>query len=1274
MKDQNKSFLVMLLACAGAWPVFAQTTSPTPTQQAAGAGQTTPLVASLDEDRPIVLSPFEVTATRDTGYQASETLAGTRIRTDLKDVGSAISVITAEFMKDVGATDNATLLQYTTNAEVAGTRGSYAGLGNGTSMDETSTLRAPSGAQRVRGLASADLTRDFFVTDIPWDSFNVDRIDIQRGPNSILFGLGSPAGIVNATTRGAEFRNKGEVQFRVGSYGSTRGSIDLNQELIKGVLAVRLDGLWNNEKFQQNPAFQDDKRFYGAVRFDPQLFKNRSWHTSIKAKYETGDIKANRPRITPPNDSITPWFRAVDNTSLNGGMGKLAVNNGYEVGAATSAVNPWLNGGGIDQQQPTWFIDGVTNALDRIYGGYVNTGARLMDGTVRGVNDSLVGQRYSQPFFGLTSLSSFAGIANLPGATYGQYRTASLLDPTVFDFYNNLIDGPTKKEFEKWNTYNIDLSQTAFDDRLGVQLTYDRQNYKRGGEALIGNSDWSNPTLTIDVLRNFQDLSANPNFGRAYVLGGPGGGNSYQSERKYTRGSLFGELRAKDFFDNSFLVKLLGKQRFNGVYSNEKYFAETRRWQMYANNRAWDNYWTRADGNLNGINNRPPVAVIYLGSSLANQAAAAGANIPGIAAPVTLADGNLYYFDATWKNPTGVNFSDPWTVPANLAPIFNTTASNLPAAQNGVVMQNSNPANYVGWNTNYQMNLLRYNDGQDLSLLRNSSKSLRTTKSLAGTWQGFLWNDAIVPTLGWRFDEVKGQNVTANSVSSNRAILNLNETGAASSLPYALPQSATGLNTNQSYSLFKDHSTSGGLVVHLNKILEKDPLPINISLSYNKSNNFQVTNTRRDIYGNVIGNPSGATKDYGVLLSTKDGKYSFRALKYETSLSNADTQLDASGLTNTIKNGLNWRNIMLYHMTGYAWSTVTTGNNIRFEWTPAYVNQYGRTVWSQDKVNATPSQPPPAGSTLQTEAQSIAQRDASIRSWNEIQKYLQSNGYFSAWNYGAGPTTVTALTDRATYEANPSAYQPDPASVLDYRNMPNLQGFAVTADTQSKGYEFEFTANPLPNWRIAFNAAKTTAVRTNVGGPLLDGLVAYMTERIGTATVHGAAGDMIMFNAHFDDPTNVIWNNGTWKNFRSGYTLMKLQENAAASELRKWRYNVVTNYSFTRGKLKGVGVGASYRWQDKVVIGYPVLADASGLATFDLTKPYYGPAEKGIDVWASYERRLTKKINWKIQANVRNLGNGNGLIPVSVQPDGQTWAGVRVQPVEEWFVTNTFSF
>ena len=1235
MNKHVRQYLTALAILASAWPLAAQTTNPAP---------------AAKPEEVVVLTPFEVKSTSDKGYQATETLAGTRIRTDLKDVGSAITVITKEFLQDIGATDNSTLLQYTPNAEVAGTHGTFGGMGNATSVDESGNLRAPASAQRVRGLASADNARDFFVTDIPWDSYLVDRIDIQRGPNSILFGLGSPAGMVNASLRAPEFRNRGSVEARTGSYGSVRASLDVNQELIDKVLAIRVDGLWNRERYQQDGAFSNDKRYYGALRFEPQLFKDRSAHTILKANFEHGDIQADRPRTTPPNDSITPWFRGVDTTSLNGGMSKLTVNNAYEIGSAPGTTSNWL-ADVANQQQPIWLFDGLTGQLQRIYGGMVNTGARNAAGVPQGAGVALIGQRFSGILYGLNSMNSYAVNSQLPSYQYGQYRTASLRDPTVFDFYNKLIDGPTKSEFEKWDTYNFDLTQTAFKDRLGVELSFDRQKYRRGGQALLGGG----PTLNLDILRNFQDLAANANFGRPYVSSSGGGsGNSYQSDRKSVRASLFGEVRASDYLDkDGFLAKLLGRQRFNGVYANEKYFTENLRWQMYANDRAWASY--KLQGNPDGFLNLPPVAIIYLGSSLANATSGSGAGISGIGNPITIQSGNLYAFSSTWLNPTGVNFTDPWNVPASLSPVFNgnpviNPATGLPYAQ---LTQVSNPANYVGWNTVFQMNPMSYNNGADRSLLTAASKTLRQTTSYAGSWQGYMWNDAIVPTLGWRYDEVKGKGATAQSVAANRGALNLDPT--VYKLPDVYP-------TNQ---IFKDHSASGGVVVHLNKILggDRDPLPINVSLSYNKSSNFQVADTRRDIYGNPIGNPTGRTKDYGILLSTKDGKYSLRALKYETTYAGSSIQLDNSGFYNTIRDGLNWRNIKTYYMSAYAWSTSGQPQNAnytgtRYQWDPVWVDSNGRPVASGTVAVG------PAGSTLETQAQADAHRDASIAALNAMQTYLAAKGYFAAWNYAPGPTTASALQTRGQFAANPIL--PDPTSVYDYRTAPLLQGFAVTADTLSKGYEFEFTANPLSNWRISFNASRTTATRTNVGGPVLDELVAYMDTLMA-----GPAGDMIRFNSDYSAGNQLRIN---WTGWRGQYTLLKLQEGAAASELRKWRYNVVSNYTFRNGMLKNVGVGGSYRWQDKIIIGYPVVAGTGGLASFNLSKPYYGPSEESLDLWTSYERRLSDKVNWKIQLNIRNFLKNDGLIPISVQPDGTTWASVRVQPVQEWFVTNTFSF
>ena len=1214
---------------------------------AALVGQTTSSTAAstapVDEDgNIIVLSPFEVSSERDTGYAATETLAGTRIRTNLRDVGGAISVVTRELLTDLGATDNATLLQYTPNAEVAGTRGTYAGLGNGTSVDETNNLRAPGGAQRVRGLASADNTRDFFVTDIPWDSFNVERVDIQRGPNSILFGLGSPAGIVNAQTRSADFRTRGEVSGRFGSYDSWRASFDYNQVLIPNVLALRVDALWDHEKFQQEPAFEDDERYYAALRFDPQLFRDRGFRTSLKARYESGEIDANRPRIVPPNDNLSAWYRPREQSASNpfGGMGREQINNPYDpwrndnvvagdgrgqVQSSTVNYQPYLSVP-PNQQQPFWLMDGATGQFHRAIGGYINVGARNPDGTLRGAAQGILGKRTGDQFYVVGGLPNAANGLQLPNAQFGQYRQESLTDESIFNFYDNLIDGPNKREWEDWDAYNLDFSQTGWDDRVGLQLIYDRQKYDRGGEAFLNGT----PSLTMDILKNFQDYYltpgadginsvTNPNFGRPLVISNAGGGgSSYESDREYYRASLFAELRAADLTDSNFLVKLFGKHRFNGVFSKEDYFTENRVWVENANSQQWAGYWNGNDGSGSSFQDRPPLAMVYLGPSIVNLNSPAGANIPRITSPLSIPDSSIYVMDATWQG--SVPFDAPWTVPADLERIYNPETA---------VTQASNPANYRGWGEHFDMNLMRYNGGQDPRLLTRAQMSMRKTESYAFSWQGYLWNDAIIPTFGWRSDEVKGKGVTAPQMPLNRSILNLQPD------VYRLPEEYP------SAQIFKDESTAYGVVVHLNRLVERDPLPIDVSLSYSKSNNFQVTDTRRDIYGTPLSNPTGETKDYGVTLSTKDGKYSLRAIKYETSVMNANSGIsDPGGIGRIIQQGLRFRNVFLYDLGVYDWGTRDQPQS--------------RNTWGG---------PENAADTSLTPEQGRALEDQAITTWNEIQGWLTDRGFFDAW--GFTPVSMDKLTDRSTYEANPGAYVPDPAQVFAYVATPP-QGFTVTADTISKGYEFELTANPTRNWRVGFNASKTKAVRTNVGGALLDEYIAFIDSKLtnpdGSLT---PAGAMPQFgNTSLNIYANVF---GPW---RANYVQMKLQEGAAAPEIREWRYNFYTNYSFREGRLRGFGIGGSYRWQDEVIIGYPVIA--GGL--FELSQPFYGPAEDAIDLWASYERRLTDRINWKIQLNVRNAFADEGLIPISVQPDGQTWASVRVKPVQEWFVTNTFSF
>jgi outer membrane receptor protein involved in Fe transport len=178
--------------------------SPTPATSKAADGKTPVIPGTVavpvvpDPDEVVKLTPFVVETDTDKGYQSASTLAGTRLRTELRDVGAAISVVNAQFLADTGSTNTKDILVYTTGTEASGPGGNFSGVSTGNNFSNAeANLQSPNVSTRVRGLSGADLTRDFFPTDIGLDSYNTERVDISRGANAILFGLGSPAGIIN---------------------------------------------------------------------------------------------------------------------------------------------------------------------------------------------------------------------------------------------------------------------------------------------------------------------------------------------------------------------------------------------------------------------------------------------------------------------------------------------------------------------------------------------------------------------------------------------------------------------------------------------------------------------------------------------------------------------------------------------------------------------------------------------------------------------------------------------------------------------------------------------------------------------------------------------------------------------------------------------------------------------------------------------------------------------------------------------------------------------
>ena len=64
--------------------------------------QTGPAPVSSEDDT-VTMSPFEVSSDRDTGYIATNTLAGSRLNTSLLETPASISVLTKDFLNDIGA-------------------------------------------------------------------------------------------------------------------------------------------------------------------------------------------------------------------------------------------------------------------------------------------------------------------------------------------------------------------------------------------------------------------------------------------------------------------------------------------------------------------------------------------------------------------------------------------------------------------------------------------------------------------------------------------------------------------------------------------------------------------------------------------------------------------------------------------------------------------------------------------------------------------------------------------------------------------------------------------------------------------------------------------------------------------------------------------------------------------------------------------------------------------------------------------------------------------
>jgi hypothetical protein len=1244
----------------------------------------------VEEEQPIVLSPFIVDAAEDQGsYQANSTLAGSRVRTDLKDVASAISVVTKEFLRDTGAKNGQDLLVYTPSTEVGGIRGNFSGVAAGAVYQENTVT----GHTRVRGLDSADNTRDYFLTDIPWDGFNVGRVDLQRGPNSILFGVGSPAGIINSSVNDATMKSAYQVENRIDEWGSLRNSIDLNQAVIPHLLALRVAAVVDNEKYEQKPAFNNATRYFAALRFDPKLF-GESAHTSIRAKYEDGRVRSNNPRSTPPINEITYWFKSGVDQYGNLGYNKLTINQfsltnpnpsgvplpggtGGFLAARTYELGGWAQGREYWAQPNNYYEMTPLARRERnslappvqpsatpmfTIAGQPNTGSGLADGNGNRIS-GITGYRpvgippMSQYGAGIGQTQGTTGTgtgtypwAPLPGGIF--YADEVLTDASIFDFYSKLLDGPNKKEWQNWKALNVAIDQSFLHDRLAFQLALDHQDYDSGAYQWMTGSNYA---ITVDVNETYANGAPNPNVGRPMVANSgsaPSLNFKNRTVRNTARLTVTGELRAEDLLGKTRLAGMLGKHVFTGLWESNTVVRSNVGFAQYATTPDYALYNNAFVANpINGLGSgRQFEWIAYVGPSLRDASSAAGANLTNLEYVIRPPKyQSLINFDSHWNrptDPTDPNYVDPTAL------TYNFTAKNGTVNTNQA--QSNNPANYVGWTTENIEWMFADNPDDFQGLVQSASRTRYRDVSRGITWQANMFDGVLVPTFGWRKDVVTNYQTNAVSDAS---------TGFTST---EFPDNL-GSRTD-----VRGESKSWGAVVHLPKFLaDKLPLGTTISAFYDRSRNFRADATRLSLEGLPIPNAQGDTKEYGVTITTLNDRLTLKINKFRTKVANA-TLAETSG--NSIGGlGNNAYFIADGSIWGYGWATQIQ-DFLRGQ-TPG--SNYGDYANNDGFTRNTPAE--------------IAAYDAYNRVGGTSPSginYVGGNAIVDAWVHAPFPATFFssyALTPAVdpTIGARTGNLRDSYTQGINNANGPVLGGGSTfgnhqtTVDNLSSGTEIELMAQPLKNWNVSVNYSKVDATHESID--------AVSRRFIGSMTrfMNGPGGQIReWFNG--GQTLQAQWNSS----IVAPYTVFLNALGHAAPEVSPWRLNAVTTYNFDRGLLKGAFIGGALRVEAGRIIGYrfdPNFANANTndpdyanvrfltQGGLNVNQPFKGDNDQHFDLWLGYSRKVARDVNWRIQLNIRSVGEKNKLVAARLQPNGDL-ALARIQQGMGWQLTNTFDF
>ncbi len=211
----------------------------------------------------VAANTVTVTVSDSGGYQPEVISTATKTFTPLIDVPQSVSVTTKQQIDDQLLTSIGDVVRYVPGITA------HQGENN---RDQVI----------IRGQNSS---ADFFVNgvrdDVQYyrDLYNLDRIEILKGPNAMIFGRGGGGGVLNRVTKTAGFLPAREITLQGGSYGNARGAADISQP-INGKLAFRGNGF-----FERSDSFRRNVKL-NRFGINPTVTFNPDAKTSVTLGYE----------------------------------------------------------------------------------------------------------------------------------------------------------------------------------------------------------------------------------------------------------------------------------------------------------------------------------------------------------------------------------------------------------------------------------------------------------------------------------------------------------------------------------------------------------------------------------------------------------------------------------------------------------------------------------------------------------------------------------------------------------------------------------------------------------------------------------------------------------------------------------------------------------------------------------------------------------------------------------------------------------------------------